>query len=340
MSGDVRSTPLPVPAFRNLEIADPARRSNVLGVVRYAQRHRGPHRENGYPELAVHMVSDTADGFTEVWQTERAVDHGERDGVVYAHDGEYFFCAGRIEESGTYTAGVRSAYLTALGLARSLGYGRIFRMWNFVNDINNDNADGMEVYQDFCRGRAQAFDQAGIPEDQLPAATGIGSLGGGIAFYFLACCCCRCVNIENTRQMPAYHYPRRYGPRSPRFTRATHLLPAGADECSAHLYVSGTASIIEHRTVHHGRVDSQCREALANIEHVISADNLAAHGVHPGRRLADLHNVKVYVRHRRDMDTVREICAKSLDPAAEVVFLNVDVCRSDLLVEIEGIVLG
>jgi hypothetical protein len=46
----------------------------------------------------------------------------------------------------------------------------------------------------------------------------------------------------------------------------------------------------------------------------------------------------VYVRTRQDLPVVREICAKAFSPAADIAFLNVDLCRSDLLVEIEGIV--
>ncbi len=46
------------------------------------------------------------------------------------------------------------------------------------------------------------------------------------------------------------------------------------------------------------------------------------------------------MRHRRDIATVREICTQAFDPAADIAFLNVDICRSDLLVEIEGVVLA
>ena len=49
-------------------------------------------------------------------------------------------------------------------------------------------------------------------------------------------------------------------------------------------------------------------------------------------------NIKVFVRDQRDLLTVREICAKAFSPAADIAFLNVDLCRADLLVEIEGIV--
>lgn len=330
---------LPIPSFRSAHFGDTPLGANILGAVTYTSQPGEPHLDNCYPELPVHMVGDSAERFKEIWYTDREVAHGELDGVVYAYDGEYFFCGGHVKEDGSYTDAVRSAYVTALGLIRTLDYNRIFRMWNFIADINAGNSAGLEVYRDFCRGRAQAFEQLAVPSDQLPAATGIGSLGGGIAFCLLASRSARCINIENSRQVPAYQYPERYGPRSPSFARATYVAPAD-DNQSGHIYVSGTSSVVGHMTMHHGDVATQCHETLANIAHLLSADNLARHGVRSGRDLTDLRNVKAYVRHRRDIATVREICTKAMDPTVDIAFLNVDVCRSDLLVEIEGVLLA
>jgi chorismate lyase / 3-hydroxybenzoate synthase len=309
--------------------------SAVLGAVVYGPHCRNPHLDRGFPELTVHAVADSADAFTEVWHTDRPIERGTLNGVVHAHDGETLFCAARIDSSDDCTEAVRAAYLTALGLTRTLDYQRIFRMWNFVENINGTNSEGLEVYRDFCRGRARAFHEFGFAEEHLPAATGVGALGGGIGFCLLAGRSAHRVTIENSRQVPAYRYPERYGPSSPSFARATHVAAAGS---GASIYVSGTASVVGHETLHRGQIAQQCGETLANLEHLLSADNLARHGLRPGRRLEDLRNIKVYVRDQQDLQTVREICAKAFSPAADIAFLNVDLCRSDLLVEIEGIV--
>jgi chorismate lyase / 3-hydroxybenzoate synthase len=328
-----------IPAFRPSSFAGSPPNTTVLGAVAYAVQPRDPHFDNGFPTLTVHMVDDTADAFTEVWYTDRQVEHGTLDGVVHAHDGEYLFCAVGVSETNNCTDAVRSAYLRAISLTQKLGYRQIFRMWNFVENINGENSEGLEVYRDFCRGRAQAFSELTFAEKRLPAATGVGSLGGGIGFCLLASRSARCVNIENSRQVPAYRYPKRHGPSPPSFARATHVAPAGDDSGRGQIYVSGTASVIGHLTKHRGQVAAQCHETLANIEHLLSADNLAAHGVRPGRRLVDLRNIKVYVRNQQDLPAVQEICAKAFSPGSDAAFLNVDICRSDLLVEIEGIVL-
>jgi chorismate lyase/3-hydroxybenzoate synthase len=306
---------------------------NILGAVNYTSQAAGPRIGAGFPELDVHMADDENERFAEVWITEEQTSHGERDGIGYAHDGEYFFCAGLIPRMPRYTEATRAAYVTMFELLGEFGYDSVFRMWNFVEDINGDNGEGREVYRDFCRGRAEAFEQCAVEFDQFPAATGIGSLGGGIGFYLLACRSGGHVNIENPQQVPAYHYPRRYGPRSPRFARATHV-PCG----SGQIYVSGTTSVLGHETVRAGQIEAQCRLALENIALLISRRNLAASGIDGGADLTDLTNIKVYVRHRDDIDIVRELCAEAFAPWADIALLNVDICRADLLVEIEGIV--
>jgi chorismatase len=306
---------------------------NILGTVNYTSHAAAPRVGGGYPELDLHMADAADETFAEVWTTAGRTSHGERDGIVYSHDGEYFFCAGAVPQLARYTEATRAAYVTMFELLSEFGYDSVFRMWNFINDINGDNAEGLEVYRDFCRGRAEAFEQCAVELEEFPAATGIGSLGGGVGFYLLACRSGGHVNIENPRQVPAYHYPKRYGPRSPRFARATYL-PSGPGQ----IYVSGTASVLGHRTAHQGRIVEQCRLALDNIALLIGRSNLAASGIDDGADLSRLTNIKAYVRHREHVEIVRELCAEALSPTADIAFLNVDICRSDLLVEIEGIV--
>lgn len=317
----------------------PRGQRNILGVVDYGTGSGEVDLRSGAPYVPIHMARGDADAFYEIWETNRPVTAGVEDGISFGHDGEYLFCAARITNSGNYADAVRSVYSNAFALVTRLGYPNIFRMWNFIADINGDNAEGLEVYRDFCLGRAEAFEQfpAGI---EMPAATGIGSLGGGIVMYLLAARAGHRVNIENPRQQPAYEYPRQYGPKSPSFARATYLTVA-PDATSAgprQIYVSGTASVVGHETRHAGDLQMQCAETFENLACLLDAANLTRYGIHAGYSLKDLANIKVYVRHEDDIDVVGKLCANVFAPEAHVVLLNVDVCRSDLLVEIEGIV--
>ncbi|NUT47565.1 MAG: reactive intermediate/imine deaminase, partial [Saccharothrix sp.] len=305
---------------------------DVLGVVRYQHHSEPAALRDGVPTLGVPMVRAGDEPFAEVWTTDRPVRSGAVGDLVYAEDGEHLFCAVRIEERGVYRDVVRETYEAAFDLITGLGYPEIVRMWNLVGRIVDDNVEGMEVYRDFCVGRAEAFDAWSGRIDRIPAATGIGTRSAGVNLYFLAGRADAApVHLENPRQTPAYRYPDQYGPKSPSFARGTYLPRDGV------LYVSGTAGILGDETVRHGDVAGQCDVTLANIEALIGADNLRRHGVDAGVRLADLDLVKVYVRDAEDLPLVREKCAAAFGQDTRIAYLNVDVCRRDLLVEIEGI---
>jgi chorismate lyase / 3-hydroxybenzoate synthase len=330
------------PAYTFVPLGNPVQTApgeNLLGIVNYATTSRGPELCDGYPVLTMHMADAVEECATEVWTTSRPTESGTHNGISYAHDGEYIFAAGSIPPSSIYTEVTREAYADALYVMRSLGYPKIVRMWNYIHRINEDNIENLEIYQDFVRGRAEAFEQYHIPKVELPAATVIGSLGGGIAFYFLASRSGARVNIENPRQIAAYEYPRRYGPKSPSFARATYHAPSGSGEEPGRIYISGTASILGHETMHEGDAGKQCQVALENIQYLISASNLSTYGLRAGYELADLRNVKVYIKHREDMETVRNMCAEVFSPDAAIMYLNLDMCRADLLVELEAVVM-
>ena len=80
------------------------------------------------------------------------------------------------------------------------------------------------------------------------------------------------VFVENPRQVSAYHYPREYGTHSPVFSRAALLRQAQ----SLTLFISGTASIVGHRSLHLGDTAAQTRETLTNIEALLGEANRTA----------------------------------------------------------------
>ncbi|MGI5506159.1 hypothetical protein [Lentzea sp. CA-135723] len=165
--------------FEPLE-ADQDGQRHRLGVVRFAGTSFNPVVKNGCPELTVHLADDRG-GFAEVWTSAHGVESGEHKAIAYAHDGEYLFCAGRIPPCDEHTYAGRLAFRAALELAGKLGYHHVFRMWNYLQDLSP------QVYREFLLGQAEAFARRPVTWSGLTAATVVGSLGGGIAFHFLAC---------------------------------------------------------------------------------------------------------------------------------------------------------
>lgn len=303
--------------------------SGILGRIVFGVTSAAPRIENGAPTLHLKMTDEARDSFAEVWSVSGETRSGTVNDLVFAHNDAYLFCAGFIPASDHYTEAARKTYADAFALVRELSFPKIFRMWNFIPHINGENPHGLEVYRDFCRGRAVAFEEDYASTAGMPAATGIGTWGEGVGFYFLARREGVVRHIENARQTPAYRYPQRYGPKPPSFARATHMRNT--------LYVSGTASIIGHETVHEGDLGKQWEVATGNIAHLVSAENLAAQGVTDGYTLHDLDRIKVYYRREADLPSVMKLSRAAFHPDADIRFLKVDICRADLLVEIEGI---
>jgi enamine deaminase RidA (YjgF/YER057c/UK114 family) len=133
--------------------------------------------------------------------------------------------------------------------------------------------------------------------------------------------------------VPAYRYSTRYGPRAPTFSRAA-LADAGDSRVA--LFVSGTASIVGEESVHAGDLIAQLAETLRNLDAVIAA---ASARCTAALRLADLC-CTVYVRRAADVAAVRAGFEAALGngslAAREAVYLQADVCRADLLLEIEA----
>jgi enamine deaminase RidA (YjgF/YER057c/UK114 family) len=105
------------------------------------------------------------------------------------------------------------------------------------------------------------------------------------------------------------------------------------------LFLSGTASIVGHRTLHAGDVARQTEETLANVAAVVDAAN-ALSTIGPRAHRVDTLACTVYVRHARDLPVVREVLAQRLGAEApalrNAIYLRADVCRADLLVEVEA----
>ena len=222
-----------------------------------------------------------------------------------------------------------ATYRGLLHLVERKGYPRLLRLWNILEDIN-ETQEGLERYRHFCLGRHEAL--AALQPGTLttpPAACGVGAEGGGLCVYFLAA---RepGLPIENPRQVSAYRYPSQHGPRSPSFSRGL-FKPLGD---GGHFFLSGTASITGHQSRHVGCLGAQVEESLKNVKALIREANKRT-GEHFA--LESRHNTfKAYVRDESHIPEVRDILGRQLDPEASLIYLRSDICRQELLFEIDG----
>lgn len=219
-----------------------------------------------------------------------------------------------LEETEPIEALTRGAYAKMIEETRAAGYPYFVRMWNHVGGINEFD-EGGERYQLFCAGRHDAFVDAGYHHGaDLPAASAVGMRGRGLVIYFLAA---RepGVQVENPRQVSAYDYPAQYGVKSPSFSRLTVWRGT--------VFVSGTSSVVGHQTVHDGDVGKQLEETVRNIETVLART---------GKTLKDVVAAKTYVRRADDYELIANRLA---DVFPVNLYLEADICRKNLLLEIE-----
>ena len=225
---------------------------------------------------------------------------------------------------------VQRAYLDLCAQASALGQPHLLRIWQFIPGINQGEHD-QERYRRFCVGRAWALAEIGLSEQRMCAATAIGCQDEVFRLFALVGQQ-KGQSIENPRQVSAWQYPPQYGPASPAFARATAVNLNGVDDKDGvGLLISGTASVVGHASAHHDDVAAQTQEALINVEAVLRE----AQSRQPA--LPDFHDksyIRVYVRHATDWPQV-EAVVRSRWPSVRLMGLLGDICREELLVEVE-----
>ena len=264
----------------------------------------------------------------EVWYAPGRVAAG-RDGFLrWSSCEELLFAAIEIDE-GDHTSlktASHHAYVQLLDFSERRGYPAIVRVWNYLPRINQGSGDE-ERYRQFCLGRQQAFNERRYKASAYPSACAVGHNGHRTIIYLRAARA-PIKHIENPRQESAYHYPRQYGPASPSFARATQVDWRRGRQ----IFISGTASIVGHESRCPHDLAGQLQVTLENLDillhesaRVSQSDNLPA---------MDL--LKVYVRHPLHFAPVqRAICDRF--PGVPAVYLQGDICREELLVEVDGV---
>jgi chorismate lyase/3-hydroxybenzoate synthase len=106
----------------------------------------------------------------------------------------------------------------------------------------------------------------------------------------------------------------------------------------AHLYVSGTASIVGHETQHVGNSLAQLDETLNNLQALV--ENVRRLHRLKIQALSELSLLKVYLRQGVDVVPVAQRLQKCLGGSVQALFLQGDICRNDLLLEIEAFHVG
>ena len=270
------------------------------------------------------LATTAASDMLEVWRGVAPVRHGRHGELAWSSDGEHLYFSIEVDEAahGGVEGAAEHAYAQLCAFVASSDAPHLLRLWNYLDAINLGDGDD-ERYRRFCAGRARGMD-AHAPA-RYPAATAIGRHDGVrcLQVYGLAARHAG-TPVENPRQVSAWRYPREYGPTAPTFAR-------GMRTASAELLISGTAAVVGHASRHAGDLEAQLGETIANLESLALEAGARAPGL-------DGHSImKAYVRHDADAAQVAATLKARLPALGGLLLLAGDICRRELLVEVDGV---
>jgi chorismate lyase / 3-hydroxybenzoate synthase len=248
-------------------------------------------------------------------------------------------------------ARVTDAYI-AIGEAISARQHHPIRFWNFVPTPGEELAPRIDRYMVFNSGRYDAYARwhgtARAFSHALATASAVGVQGNDLVIVCLASLTPG-RPIENPRQTPSWQYSTRYGPKPPCFARATMVSHAR----ERRLLIGGTASIVGEDSKHVGDPAGQVEETIANLSALIAtARSLGASGSGRAADATDamngvsagstddikrLHDVRVYVARAQDAALVQRMVIARCPGMRRLEVTLSQICRPELLVEIEGI---
>lgn len=227
-----------------------------------------------------------------------------------------------IEEQSVAVFGTMAAVMEKEGFPVNT----IVRQWNYIERITAfEGAD--QHYQSFNNARSE-FYHAADWSNGYPAATGIGANLGGVlididAFVFKTPMA-YATPIDNKLQVAAHAYSdqvlenARSRKTTPKFERAKSI----TFDDRRLVYISGTAAIRGEESLRGVGLERQLRITMENIAELT------------GKARPVL--LRVYLKYKSDYEEAERLM-NEYAPAIPVSYMWADVCREELLIEIEGI---
>ncbi len=215
----------------------------------------------------------------------------------------------------------------------------IIRQWNYIENIlelKSDNEKQFQRYQLFNEVR-NSFYKGKRLTTGYPAATGIGMKYGGLVIDFIAWKSSGITEvypINNPKQIASYQYGQEVligddkdqKPKSPpRFERGKLICSNG----SSTLYVSGTASILGEETIGYNDLKKQTITTINNINVILEES------INKCKDVNRIKHIRVYLKSKKDFQLIKEICTKTYGEIP-IIYVLADVCRDNLLIEIEA----
>ncbi len=120
---------------------------------------------------------------------------------------------------------------------------------------------------------------------------------------------------------------------TPKFERAKAVV--GTVDSGVQVYISGTAAIRGEESLTGVGIERQTVTTLENIDYLVSRQNLRKYGVKV-EKSPEIQIFRVYLKAENLLEPARKIIEQAY-PEVRALYVLTDVCRDELLIEIEGV---
>lgn len=273
----------------------------------------------------------------QIWQT-KLISNISGNAVLFSKNNTRFLI-GAVQVNGNHTcrdqASTCFSAIDNILSDNSFSMRDIIRQWNYIQDIvrfdeNNQN------YQVFNDVRSTYYGNA-FTHSGYPAATGIGMNEGGVIIEFIAMQSDEAITfaVDNPEQIAAHRYSEDVlvgntcNKATPKFERARFL------KCfdQQMMFISGTAAIKGEQTIGPSNPLEQTEVTISNIKKLYSEQVLIKN--HLQFESVSFNHCRVYLKNETDFNIVEKICRNEFGDIP-MVFIQANICRDNLLVEIEG----
>ena len=275
--------------------------------------------------LSVGMPAINGKNLYEIWEVEDKVTRNTYNNINISKNKHCLFGSTIIDNKGSYEEirlKIQRKYLDFFKISNESSMS-IVKIWHYLPELLKLYPDNKTNYSLLCEAREKVYKDF-YKNSDFPAATVIGIEGSKILIYFLAVSCETYKVVENKRQVSSYDYPQNIFSEKPMFSRA--VIFSFKNHTQKKIIISGTASIKGYQSVHKSDVIKQLDEALENYKTFAKLESNPSN-------ICRVYLTKYQMKNF-------SIVTKKLENffgSNQYILLQGDICRNELLVEIEGI---
>ncbi len=298
----------------------PEKKDNILLIISFNEKINFLNNILSTGTIALNVKNKY-----EIWEVQDKVIFTQQNDINISRSKEYMFGSAIIENTSSYEelkSNIEKKYNDFFNLAKKSNM-QILKIWHYFPDLLKNYSNNKTNYSLLCDARETIYIET-FENQNFPAATVIGIEGKKILIYFFSAFCKSYSALENKRQVSSYNYPKSIFKEKPMFSRAVSFIPNNYKKKK--FLISGTASIIGYESIHLDNVIKQLEEALINYNNFIKPEDII------------LNVSRVYLSKKIEDSSVKIINKKLEDffGLNKYILLQGEMCRKELLIEIEG----